>query len=113
ESEVMRLKNGMSIEVRPFFESTEVLSGTGRITQISPVVNDQGMIVCEAQIGKGNIPYRDGMRVNVYIRDAVPEVLVLPKAAVVDRQNRLVVFTLSDDQRAYWNYVELGGENSE
>ena len=113
ESEMQRVQNGMSIQIEPFFQSVEKLPGTGRITNISPVVNQQGMIVCRAQIGKGNIPYRDGMRVNVFIRDAIQDVLVLPKAAVVDRQNRLVVFTLSPDNRAEWNYVELGGENSD
>lgn len=113
ESEMQRVQKGQSIQIDPIFQSNEKLSGTGRITTISPTVTEQGMIDCVAQIGKGNIPYRDGMRVNVYIRDAVPNVLVLPKAAVVDRQNRLVVFTLSSENRAYWNYVELGGENSD
>lgn len=113
ESEIQRINKGMAIQIEPFFQSVEKLSGSGRITNISPVVNQQGMIVCQAQIGKGNIPYRDGMRVNIFIRDGIPDVLVLPKAAVVDRQNRLVVFTLSSDSRAEWNYVELGGENSD
>lgn len=113
ESELQRVKTGMEITIQPFFQSVEKLTGTGRISLISPVVNEQGMIYCEAQIGQGNIPYRDGMRVNVHLLDAIPNVLVLPKSAVVDRQNRLVVFTLSSDQRAYWNYVELGGENSD
>lgn len=113
ESEVTQIKIGMEVEVRPFFQSPEMLSGAGRITHISPLVNTQGMIECSATIGKSNIPYRDGMRVNVYIRDAIPGVLTLPKSAVVDRQNRLVVFTLTPDLRAYWNYVEIGGENSD
>ncbi len=113
ESEMERVQKGQSIQIEPIFQSSEELSGTGRITTVSPTVSEQGMIDCVAQIGPSNIPYRDGMRVNVYIRDAVPNVLVLPKSAVVDRQNRLVVFTLSSEDRAYWNYVELGGENSD
>ena len=112
ESEMGRVHKGQSILIEPIFQSTEQLTGTGQITTISPIVSEQGMIDCEAHPGKGNIPYRDGMRVNVHIRDAIKDVLVLPKGAVVDRQNRLVVFTLSKDERAYWNYVELGGENS-
>lgn len=113
ESEVQQVKKGQEIRIEPVYQSVQPQSATGRITLISPVVNDKGMVECEAVPGQGNIPFRDGMRVNVNIRDAVPDVLVLPKSAVVDRQNRLVVFTLSGEHRAQWNYVEIGGENSE
>src|SRR5690625_6802455 len=113
ESEVQQVKKGQEIRIEPVYQSVQPQCATGRITLISPVVNDKGMVECEAVPGQGNVPFRDGMRVNENIRDAVPDVLVLPKSAVVDRQNRLVVFTLSGEHRAQWNYVEIGGGNSE
>src|SRR5690625_3789147 len=88
ESEVQQVKKGQEIRIEPVYQSVQPQSATGRITLISPVVNDKGMVECEAVPGQGNVPFRDGMRVNVNIRDAVPDVLVLPKSAVVDRQNR-------------------------
>ncbi|WP_236974526.1 efflux RND transporter periplasmic adaptor subunit [Membranihabitans maritimus] len=110
ESEIHRVANGQEIGVEPFFQRSND-TGLGRIVQISPVVNEEGMIVCRAQLQSPSNILMDGMRVNIYIRDAIPDVIVLPKTAVVDRQNKLVVFTLQEN-RAYWNYVELQDENS-
>jgi len=112
ESEMNRIKKGQLVSIEPYFDLVKDKPATGRITYISPQVDDEGMVQCLASIQQGGTNFIDGMRMNVYIRDEIPNVLVLPKNAVVDRQNRLVVFTLVND-RAYWNYVELGAENSD
>ena len=53
----------------------------------------------------------DGMNVQVIIRMALPNKLIVPKEAIVLRQERKVVFTVKNDT-AYWNYVKVGEENS-
>ena len=53
----------------------------------------------------------DGMNVQVLVETAVPEQLVVPKSAVVLRDNQEVLFKKVNGQ-AYWTYVKTGFENS-
>src|SRR5690606_7068912 len=46
ESEMQRVQNGMSIQIEPFFQSVEKISGTGRITNIRPVVHQPIKNIC-------------------------------------------------------------------
>ena len=51
------------------------------------------------------------MNVKVFIKDQVEDCLIVPKEAVVLRNNREVVFTYSEG-KAMWNYVHSVLENS-
>ncbi|MDE5928202.1 MAG: efflux RND transporter periplasmic adaptor subunit, partial [Duncaniella sp.] len=89
------------------FSTTD--SRTGRVTEINPMVDDNGMVKVWAAVdgGSGLI---DGMNVRVSVKRAVDKALVIPKSAVVLRSGRQVVFTLDGD-KAMWNYVTTGLEN--
>lgn len=106
ESELPMVKPGDKVEVTPF-STTD--SHTGRITEINPMVDDNGMVKVWATVdgGSGLI---DGMNVRVSVKRAVEKALVVPKTAVVLRSGRQVVFTLDGD-KAIWNYVTTGLEN--
>jgi hypothetical protein len=52
------------------------------------------------------------MNVDVKIRTDIEQQLVIPKTAVVLRQNKEVIFTLKNDSIAIWNYVETSYENT-
>ena len=108
ESELSIVKVGNKILVSPF--AILDFSSEGRITEINPAVDRNGMARVKASVNNtGNILY-EGMNVRILIQQVVQNQLVIPKEALVLRSNRQVVFTFRDG-RAQWNYVETGLEN--
>lgn len=81
----------------------------GRVAEINPMVDENGMVRVWASVDGGN-GLIDGMNVRVSVKRAVAETLVVPKSAVVLRSGRQVIFTLDGD-KAMWNYVTTGLEN--
>ncbi len=121
EAEIASVYKGEKVLVEPF--AYETLQYEGYISQINPVVNDNGLIEISASISpedyktnkknKANrsFPLMDGMHVKVFIEDNVPDQLVIPKQAVVLRDNKKVVFTYVNGL-AKWHYIKTGFENS-
>ena len=109
ESEFAVVSVGNRILVSPFAISD--YSSEGRITEINPTVDRNGMIRVKASVNNTDNRLYDGMNVRVKIQQVVPNQLTIPKTALVLRTNKQVVFTLRDG-RAQWNYVETGLENS-
>ena len=107
ESELSLLNIGDAISVSPFSDPAK--STTGRITEINPMVDENGMVRVWASVDGGN-GLLDGMNVRVRVKRSVVEALVVPKSAVVLRSGRQVVFTLKNG-KALWNYVTTGLEN--
>lgn len=106
ESELPMVKPGDKVSVTPFSGGD---SRQGRVTEINPMVDENGMVKVWASIDGGN-GLIDGMNVRVSVKRAMAEALVVPKSAVVLRSGRQVVFTLDGD-KALWNYVTTGLEN--
>lgn len=106
ESELPMVHPGDAVAVTPF-STTD--SRTGRVSEINPMVDDNGMVKVWATVDGGG-SLIDGMNVRVNVRRAVEKALVIPKSAVVLRSGRQVVFTL-DGNQATWNYVTTGLEN--
>lgn len=106
ESELPMVKAGERITITPFAGGEP---HTGQVTEINPVVDENGMVRVWASVQGGN-GLIDGMNVRVNIKKSVEEALVIPKTAVVLRSGRQVVFTLRDG-KAMWNYVTTGLEN--
>lgn len=106
ESELPMVNLGDKISVEPFSGGE---NRSGRITEINPMVDDNGMVRVWASVEGGN-GLIDGMNVRISIQRSQGEALVVPKGAVVLRSGRQVVFTLSDG-KAMWNYVTTGLEN--
>lgn len=109
ESEIGRLKVGQAVTMRPFVEDSVFY--TGKITEINPVVNEHGLVTVKALVPNTDGDLIQGMNVKVFIKDNVPNNLIVPKEAVVLRNNRQVVFTFSEG-KAMWNYQETILENS-
>lgn len=108
QNELGIIKIGDRVTVKTFDSNDKEI--TGRIKTINPVVNDNGHILVKASL-QPSPALITGMNVRVYIRKSVPDQLVLPKSAVTERSGRKVVFSVKDG-RAYWNYVNLGFQNS-
>lgn len=108
ESELSLIKTSDKVEVTPFAipdQKTE-----GRITEINPLVDANGMVQVKAAVTNTGKLF-EGMNVRVSIYRPLTKQLVVPKEAVVLRSGKQVVFTLVD-KKAYWNYVQTGVENA-
>ncbi|MCD8043138.1 MAG: efflux RND transporter periplasmic adaptor subunit [Tannerellaceae bacterium] len=110
ENELPLIRKGDQVEIKPFSMPDVVTSG--RITEINPLVDENGMVRVKAEV-RNNGKLYEGMNVRISIQRAVPGQLVVPKTAVVLRSGRSVVFTLLPDNKAGWVYVETGLENTD
>lgn len=111
ENELPLIKNGDRVDVSPFaFNDMRV---SGRVTEINPLVDEKGMVqVKAAVVDKGKL--FEGMNVQVSIHRSLGKQLVIPKAAVVLRSGKQVVFKLDSTRtKAYWVYVHTGFENAD
>lgn len=108
EGELAVLSRGDRVSISPFSTGGEY---SGRVTEINPQVDENGMVTLTAGVDGGKGLY-DGMNVKISVQKSLGKQLVVPKSAVVLRTGRQVVFTLNDKgDKAMWNYVETGLEN--
>jgi len=109
ENELAVISAGDKVVVSPF--SVADYSVMGKIVEINPAVDKNGMVRVKAMVQTATNKLFDGMNVNVRIQKAISNQLVIPKKALVLRSNRQVVFTFSSG-KAMWNYVKTGLENA-
>ncbi|WP_442795895.1 efflux RND transporter periplasmic adaptor subunit [Pelobium manganitolerans] len=109
ESEYKPLAVGTPVNVIVYGERNAI---NGRITAINPIIDANGLIAVTAEVDNARDILIDGMNVEVTIKDAINNQLFIPKKAVVQRQDRKVVFVY-EKGKAKWYYVETGLENRE
>ena len=107
ESELPLVKVGDRVEVMPYASAAG--ARTGSISEINPLVDENGMVRVKAQVDGGDKLF-DGMNVRVSVKRSVGEQMVVPKTAIVLRSGKQVLFTIKDNM-ALWNYVTTGLEN--
>lgn len=108
ESEARDIHLGDEVQVIPFSDQTIY---KGRISEINPVIDVNGLILVKADI-KNPGGLMDGMNVKILIEKQVPDQLVVPKSAVLLRDNQEVLFRCTHDSIAFWTYVQVTGENT-
>lgn len=107
ETEITEIQLGQKVTVSPIAGAKEV---TGTITEINPRIDEDGLVWIKAEvINPGG--YMEGMNVKVSIKKAICDQLVVPKQAVVLRQNREVLFRYTGDGIAFWTYINVLDEN--
>lgn len=112
ESEIASVKTGMSVRILPFNAKDKVY--TGRITAVNPMVDEKGRIDITASVDNTDGTMMDGMNVKVLVEDLVPAQQVVPKSAVVMRDNEEVLFVYQPaDSSARWVYVNILMSNSD
>ena len=109
EGEVSQVRKGQQVEVTPFANPNT--SYTGTVTALNPSVDEHGMIKVQAEVRNPHGELMDGMNAKVLVKNEQPGCIIIPKAAVLYRQNRKVVF-IHEEGIAKWVYVEIGQENS-
>ena len=108
ESELVDVTKNSSVVVSPFASSKKY---NGIITSINPKVEKNGTILVKANV-KNDGSLIEGMNVKVFIEKDILNQFVVPKSAVVLRDNQEVLFKVVNG-RAYWNYILTTYENSE
>ncbi len=109
ESEITQLQTGMKVEVIPFALQGDTL--IGRLSEINPKVEENGMIKVKASVENKTGKLMDGMNVKVMVKKDLGLNICVPKEAVTLRQERNVVFVAHNDT-AFWRYVDVGETNS-
>ncbi|MDR0422786.1 MAG: efflux RND transporter periplasmic adaptor subunit [Proteiniphilum sp.] len=110
ENELSFVNLNDKVIVSPF--SLNTYSVEGRVSEINPVIDKNGMVRVKAVISNRDNKFYEGMNVRVRVQRQLGRQLVIPKSAVVLRTNKKVVFTLRNG-RAMWNYVETAQENTD
>jgi len=108
ESELGDIRLNDEVQLIPF-SSQKICRG--KISEINPVIDENGMILVKAQI-KNPGGLIDGMNVKVIVEKEIPDQLVVPKSAVLLRDNQEVLFKYTKDGVAFWTYVQTLAENT-
>lgn len=110
ESELKNVREGQQIRVATFTESQKKY--TGSVTSINQMVDENGQIMVTANIANpGGLI--DGMNVKVYLESNIPGKLVVPKSAVLIRDNLEVLFRMTPSGKTIWTYVYIEAANSD
>lgn len=109
ESEYCFLNKDCIVSIKPLSQKGSS-TYSGRITEINPVISNNGLIQVKAKI-KNNGSLLVGMNTSVLVKCPIKKALIIPKTAVVLRSNKPVVFTKVNGV-AQWNYVQILAENS-
>ncbi len=111
ESEIGQVREGQEVKVATFIEPD--LRYEGVISEINPTIDAmKGQIQVKALLtNPGGLI--DGMNVKVYVENQVPNMLVVPKTAVLIRDNLEVLFRYGEGGRAMWTYVNVVMANSD
>lgn len=108
ESEYPNVSVGMDVKVIPF--GTGGWVAYGKVISVNPAVDRNGQVLVRARLANDG-SFVDGMNVKVTVERPVPGRLVVPKSAVVIRDNQYVLFRYSKG-RAKWTYVNVLMSNS-
>ena len=108
ESEAGDIRVGDEVRLIPFSDQKIY---PGRISEINPVIDENGLILAKALV-KNPGELMDGMNVKVLVEKEIPDQLVVPKSAVLLRDNQEVLFKCIHDTLAFWTYIQTTGENT-
>ncbi|MCY4160346.1 MAG: efflux RND transporter periplasmic adaptor subunit [Flavobacteriaceae bacterium] len=107
ETEIYKVGIGDDVSVT-LLNHSEITEGT--IHSINPQVEKNGTVLIKALIkNKGML--LEGMNVQLSIQKIIPNQLVVPKSAVLLRQNEPIIFKYQNGL-AQWSYINTIHENS-
>jgi len=109
ENQISFITLNQKLKITPFANQEQNYSGN--ITEINPVVDENGLIQVKAKIKNPDDNLFDGINAKIVINKPIDNTILIPKEALVLRSNREVVFTL-EKGLAKWNYVKVLDENS-
>jgi membrane fusion protein, multidrug efflux system len=108
ENELLWIDEGAPIEVVPFANTQQ--SWQGSIQNINPLVDDHGQVDVTALITNA-MGLIEGMNIRVLLKSPIQSQLVVPREAVLYRDNLEVLFKYVQG-KAEWTYVNILHQNS-
>jgi len=108
ENELPRVSPGTKVEIVPF--ATPQSSRKGSVQSINPQVDEHGRVEVTALIADTR-GLMEGMNVRVRVKSPVQQQLVVPRSAVLYRDNLEVLFKYTSG-KAEWTYVNVLHENT-
>lgn len=108
ETHFRELRLGDRVRITPLATGEDC---TGKISEINPRVSSGGMIQVKATVTNPSRKLIDGMKCRIAVEKIISNQLVVPKSAMVMRDNRKVMFYY-EDGLAYWQYIATPFENS-
>jgi len=109
ETHLIDMSIGDSVRITPLASGENF---RGQIIEINPRVSAGGMIHIKARVSNRQGKLIDGMKCQIAVEKSIADQLVIPKSAMVMRDNRKVIFYYVDGQ-AYWQYVATPYQNSD
>jgi RND family efflux transporter MFP subunit len=106
ESEIHKVKVNAPVTI---FATGPQQEYKGKVTVINPIVEKNGTILIKASV-KNDGQLLEGMNVKISIEKNIPNQFVIPKSAVLVRQDQQVLFKAIDG-KAHWTYVQTTNEN--
>lgn len=112
ESELPFVERGQPVKVSSYAEPDTFFSG--KVTQINPVIDDKGQINIKAEIDQRDDRLIEGMNVKIILEKTIKGQQVVPKSAVVIRDNQNVLFRYNPStKKAMWTYCDVLMSNSD
>ena len=110
ESEYTFLNKDVKVRIIPYSLNTKEI--IGKLEWINPSIDKNGQItVCASVKNDGSLI--DGMNVKVIVYHNIPKQLVVPRSAVLMRDNQDILFTYTEDSVARWTYIKIIESNGD
>jgi len=104
EAEMGRVKVGQRVKISPFISSDDEY--IGYVTEKNPLVDDKGQVTVRAKVGNTDGKLVEGMNVRILLENKIKNQYVVPKDAVLLRDNYYLVFRYVKGE-AVWTYVDV------
>ena len=111
ETELSFIKIGTVVQISSFANPQK--SYPGKVSQINPIVDDKGQVKIIARLSNSDSRLIEGMNVRVIAENTISGKFVVPKSAVVIRDNKTVLFRYNpESKKAMWTYVIVEHSNA-
>ncbi|MFR7875698.1 MAG: efflux RND transporter periplasmic adaptor subunit [Butyricimonas paravirosa] len=97
ETEIGNLHSGMEVEITPYANHEYTL--TGKIIEVNPRIDENGMVKVKAITDNHQGLLVDGMNVSILIKRQIDHKIIIPKSAVLPRQGKKVVFVCQKEKQ--------------
>ncbi len=108
EAELEEVAMGQKVSVSPFIDDDRTFAG--QITEINPLIDDNGQIKVRARVANSGNYLMEGMNVKLVLNREIQGQYVVPKDAVVLRDGFHVIFRYEGGE-AVWTYVTVEMSN--
>ena len=95
ESDLSFVSINQEVDIIPFSESKTTYKG--KVTEINPIVDENGLVQIKTSVENTNNLLFDGMNAKVYINQPIRNVIVVPKEALVLRSIERLYLLLKMD----------------